>query len=152
MASILVFLSPQRCCCPQTAESSLKNAIPSSYFTIIPHRTKQIPVEHLLSFLRWIPSPAPVQLVPIPKYQLLIPRNTVYPEPSVATPTRIPEAFPISHHTLLRTRVSHRNQERKHPLNKDKARYQQVESQPSQTQMPRCQNKTTLTARTRCRH
>jgi hypothetical protein len=49
------------------------------------------------------------------RYQLL--RNTFYPEPSVATPSKIPEKFltrQYSYHTLIGQREN-RNQGTKHP-------------------------------------
>lgn len=66
-------------------------------------------------------------------------------EAPVVMPIKIPEEFPThSYHALLRTRESNRDQGTKHPPNKDKTRYQDLELQSSQNQMSKCQHKNTV--------
>lgn len=60
--------------------------------------------------------------------------------------------FQRNQESCLEIKKKNKNKNKKRPPNKDKIRYQHLELQSSQTQMPRCQLENTVTARTMCSH
>ena len=121
------------CCSLSSPSAPIPRGLSGLWWTIL-----------LPSFL-WITSAPLLSVLLIPKSELPIPEH-ILPRtpPPEGISTRMPEEFPTrnhSHDTLLRTRDGKRDQGTKYSPNKHKTRYQHLESQSSQTQMPRSQHK-----------
>lgn len=92
-------------------------------------------------------DPLSTPLLAHPHFYMLVPNKygNILSAMPVATPIRIQGESPMRQHILLRTWEGYRNQGE----GEDKTRYQYLESQSFQTQMPRCQRRKTITARIR---